>query len=348
MRPNTMASGILSTKRNRPVSTSMLTRMLVPKPKKAFQSPGVHSFGSNGFALLMDPPDQALRCVSPLLARVSAASAFLRIRNPAEDAALRLDHFQAHVVEFRKIGCAAVGEHDAAVAAVVCLAHGGVDADFGGDAGDHQVLDGAIAQHRFEIGLVEGAFARLVDDRLARDRVKLRHDVVAGLAADQDAAHRSFIADALARSATLHLCRRSIRKIGTVTLACMDHQQAGVARGGEHRLQRLHRRLQPRHVVAERFAKSARLQEVALHVDDEQRRAVERDAERLRFGRDQNLHHAPRLRREIVCSARTRKPYATPTAAQAAAAYAYFVISNNTLDGWPNREEESNGIGLSA
>ena len=24
------------------------------------------------------------------------------------------------------------------------------------------------------------------------------------------------------------------------------------------------------------------------------------------------------------------------------AAYAYFVISNNALDGWPNREEESN------
>ena len=45
MRPNTIESGIFSTKRNRPVSTSMLTRMLVPKPKKAFQSPGVQSFG---------------------------------------------------------------------------------------------------------------------------------------------------------------------------------------------------------------------------------------------------------------------------------------------------------------
>ena len=45
MRPNTIASGIFSTKRNRPVSTSMLTRMLVPKPKNAFQSPGVQIFG---------------------------------------------------------------------------------------------------------------------------------------------------------------------------------------------------------------------------------------------------------------------------------------------------------------
>ena len=45
MRPNTSESGIFSTKRNRPVSTSMLTRILVPNPKKAFQSPGVHNAG---------------------------------------------------------------------------------------------------------------------------------------------------------------------------------------------------------------------------------------------------------------------------------------------------------------
>src|SRR5690242_904018 len=45
MRPNTSWSGILSTKRKRPVRTSMLTRMLVPNPKKAFQSPGVQMVG---------------------------------------------------------------------------------------------------------------------------------------------------------------------------------------------------------------------------------------------------------------------------------------------------------------
>jgi uncharacterized membrane protein YdjX (TVP38/TMEM64 family) len=43
MRPNTSASGIFSTKRSSPVSTSTLTRMLVPKPKKAFQSPGTQT-----------------------------------------------------------------------------------------------------------------------------------------------------------------------------------------------------------------------------------------------------------------------------------------------------------------
>src|ERR1700704_3623636 len=45
MRPKTSESGIFSTKRKSPVSTSMLTRMLVPKPKKAFQSPGVQIAG---------------------------------------------------------------------------------------------------------------------------------------------------------------------------------------------------------------------------------------------------------------------------------------------------------------
>ena len=45
MRPNTSESGIFSTKRNSPVSTSILTRILVPKPKNAFQSPGVHNTG---------------------------------------------------------------------------------------------------------------------------------------------------------------------------------------------------------------------------------------------------------------------------------------------------------------
>ena len=45
MRPNTRASGICSTNRNSPVSTSTFTRMLVPKPNNAFQSPGTQNFG---------------------------------------------------------------------------------------------------------------------------------------------------------------------------------------------------------------------------------------------------------------------------------------------------------------
>ena len=47
MRPKTIEFGILITNRNSPVSTSMLTRMLVPKPKKALKSPVVHKRGRN-------------------------------------------------------------------------------------------------------------------------------------------------------------------------------------------------------------------------------------------------------------------------------------------------------------
>src|SRR6516164_1753438 len=45
MRPNTRESGIFSTERSKPVRTNMLTRILVPKPKNAFQSPEVQREG---------------------------------------------------------------------------------------------------------------------------------------------------------------------------------------------------------------------------------------------------------------------------------------------------------------
>jgi hypothetical protein len=45
MRPKTSESGIFNTNRNKPVSTSILTRILVPNPKNAFQSPAVHKAG---------------------------------------------------------------------------------------------------------------------------------------------------------------------------------------------------------------------------------------------------------------------------------------------------------------
>ena len=44
MRPKTSESGIFSTKRSSDVSVSRLTRMFVPKPKKAFQSPDTQSW----------------------------------------------------------------------------------------------------------------------------------------------------------------------------------------------------------------------------------------------------------------------------------------------------------------
>src|SRR5580692_5676757 len=142
MRPNTSVSGIFSTNRNRPVSTSMLTRILVPNPKKAFQSPGVHSAGlKSGFPAVMLVLIVMLLLLDGLKLRCHGLEYRGGVADPAEDATLGLDHFQAHVVEFGKIRCAAIGQHHAAIAAVVGLAHRGVDADFGGHAAHQQVLD---------------------------------------------------------------------------------------------------------------------------------------------------------------------------------------------------------------
>src|SRR6185295_13156443 len=134
MRPKTSASGILSTKRSRPVSTSMLTRMLVPKPKKAFQSPGTQSFGLVVVVIAMMPS-------STLADRRDDRG---RAGHPAEDAALRLDHLESHLLELGEVGADAILRHEAVVAAVVGLADGGVDTDFRRDAGHHELGDAAM------------------------------------------------------------------------------------------------------------------------------------------------------------------------------------------------------------
>src|SRR5579871_3038637 len=121
MRPNTSSSGILSTKRSRPVSTSMLTRMLVPKPKKAFQSPGTQSFGLK--VVVTDMLPSSPLAASTLTNRLDDDG---RAGDPAEDAALRLDHFQSHLLELREVRADAILQHEAVVAAVVGLADGRV------------------------------------------------------------------------------------------------------------------------------------------------------------------------------------------------------------------------------
>ena len=124
-----------------------------------------------------------------------------------------------------------------------------------------------------EVGGVEGALAGLVDDRLARRGRELVDDVVAELAADQDAALGPGSADA-----ALEACRAPAWPAGSrvmsaaVALARVDHQHARRPRGGEQRLSGSTTRRSRRDVVAEPLAEAARLEEVALHVDDHQRR----------------------------------------------------------------------------
>src|SRR4051794_11983743 len=76
----------------------------------------------------------------------------------AEDAALHLDHLQGGEVVVVIGGASAILEQQALVAAVVGLAHGGVDTDVGCDAGEHQVGDAGGPQAQVEVGGIERAF----------------------------------------------------------------------------------------------------------------------------------------------------------------------------------------------
>src|SRR5262245_24542174 len=131
MRPKTRSSGIFRTKRKSPLKTSRLTRMLVPNPKNAFQSPGVHSAGFR--SVIADPPPS-----------IEGGQNSSRIRYPTENPALRLDHAQGHFVKLREVRTAAVARHDASVTAIVRFAHGGVDAHLGRDATYDERFDAAV------------------------------------------------------------------------------------------------------------------------------------------------------------------------------------------------------------
>src|SRR5579863_10384036 len=96
MRPNTMSSGILTTPRHSPVNTITLSATLVKRPKKPFQSPGTHQLGSAFVAVIV-------MCCPPSPTGAERGDDRLRAADPAKNPALRLDHFEAHFLEFREI-----------------------------------------------------------------------------------------------------------------------------------------------------------------------------------------------------------------------------------------------------
>ena len=162
MRPKTNSSGIFNTNRSRPVSVRRFTRMFVPKPKKAFQSPGTHTFG----LVVMD--------IFSRLYQPSAARTLAEVETQPKIPPWALIIFRPISWNSGKVGADAVGGHEALVAAVVGLPHGGVDADFRGDAGDDELLDAAVLQDGMQVGGPKSAFAGLVDDRLAGGEDKVR------------------------------------------------------------------------------------------------------------------------------------------------------------------------------
>ena len=119
-----------------------------------------------------------------------------------------------------------------------------------------------------------------------------RDDVVAELAANENAVHRPRRADAQRGLAALELGARGVGEIGTMPLAGVDHQEVGRARRIEHPAAGDDRPAEQRYVVAQRLPEAARLEEIALHVDDDEGGPVEidRNGLGLGLGRDRHLH----------------------------------------------------------
>src|SRR5580658_4234223 len=172
-----------------------------------------------------------------------------RMTHPSEDPALRLDHVEAGGLEFREIRSDAILDDEAIEAAIIGLAHGRVDAHLRRDARDHELTDRAIVEDGVQIGGEESAFARLVDHRLAGARVELRDDVVPGLAADEDAAERTAVADRFVAASALLLRQGKIGEIRAMSLTRVDDEKAGRSPRLEQTPVRLDRAAQLRHVV---------------------------------------------------------------------------------------------------
>ncbi len=115
------------------------------------------------------------------------------------------------------------------------------------------------------------------------ERVELRNDVPAGLAAHQDAAARAGVADAGADPARAPaLVRRQVGEIGPMALARMDDVVALGAHRRQHRPIGSIGALHQRQVVAHRVDVAALAAEIGLHVDDDQRRVVRPAGRRCR------------------------------------------------------------------
>src|SRR5262245_47347603 len=76
-----------------------------------------------------------------------------------------------------------------------------------------------------------------------------------------------------------------VGQIRQVPFAGMDDEKAGAPRCLEDPRTRLHSGLETRDIVTERRPEAAGLQEVALHVDDDERHSAGVDGERLRLRR---------------------------------------------------------------
>src|SRR5258706_1441953 len=252
-----------------PASVVAISR---PMPRPAPVTRATLPWRSMSIGILLDPCG---RCASERGAERREG------RGPADDAVLGADHVQRGPLELGEIALGGVLHQEALEAAIVGLAHGALHADLGGDSGEDEVGHRRLPQQVPQRGGVEGPLAGLEDDGLTRQRRQVRHDVIARLAVDQDAAHGPGVADAHRRASAAALGGRTVGEIGAMSLARVQHAEAVGPTPGEELPHRGHDGGEPAHVVAEGLPEAAPLDEVALHVDDDQGRRRGLEGERI-------------------------------------------------------------------
>ncbi len=135
--------------------------------------------------------------------------------------------------------------------------------------------DAPLSQLGVQIGRMERALAGLGNHDLSVARSQRFDKVVSRLAVDKNAPHRPVIADAQpVTSPARSLARRTIGQIRAMAFLGMNDGEAGFAERSEQPRHGFHGRLEMMHFVTERRAKPARLDEIALHVDDHERELI--------------------------------------------------------------------------
>ncbi len=166
-----------------------------------------------------------------------------------------------------------------------------------------------------QVSRVKRAFARLVYDRLAGQRLQFGYDVPTFLTSNQNFPARAVVAnpraDALAAPAFVG---RQIGEVGTMPFAGVHDMKTFRPRGVQHTLNRPDGRARQRKVVAHLVHITAHAAEIRLHINDQhhgvagQQHAVVRP--RIRIGCDifharVGLRSAAALKRTWKCRNKT-------------------------------------------
>src|SRR3981081_33057 len=146
------------------------------------------------------------------------------------------------------IGCSsAIREDQTFKNAIIRLSHRCVNANIRRNPGEYDVSNSFLPEQHVKISCVEGAFARLVDDRFPRDWGQFRNNLPALFSACENTPAWPLVADACAELATPPaFVFGEIRQIGAMSLARAHDENSAVSGSRQDASDRLNRRTRQR------------------------------------------------------------------------------------------------------